>query len=484
VTSSPATSTSDQPAQELDDLTRRLWAESGVTPAPAASDREFLRRAYLDLVGRIPTPIEIGFHERRPATSRRSSTVDRLLASDEYASYWADVYVDLLLPEAVRRKPRYSQGLHQWLADAFSQGRPYDELVHDLVTAEGNVASVSPAAFAWAQIRSGGVDQLAQSALKLVLDEKLACAQCHDDPTDPNNTHARYERIAAYFARVHRRRVADAPPERRWFVVELPRAVDHERFQDVKRSFDGRDCDTPSSSPRMCLMSLVGEDPRFAETAVRRAWQHMFGHPLSDAPILAHLRAEFVASGYDLRALLRALALSEAYGRSSTLGAPSPDGVAPEDVFARSRIRPLDARRLGTSMLVAMSSVATAPLFHPNPVALQRVVSNDFHRVFDAYTLRPTPETNLQRELLLLNGRLTNNSTMLREGGRLLRILDQREDPADRVKAMFLAAIGREPNEAELEHALGLVEDHDNRASDYADVFAALLTSTEFITNH
>jgi hypothetical protein len=130
-----------------------------------------------------------------------------------------------------------------------------------------------------------------------------------------------------------------------------------------------------------------------------------------------------------------------------------------------------------------MSTVPTTPLFHPNPPALQRSVEREFSRVFPAYTLEPDPETNLQRELLLLNGRLTNNKTMLSDGGRLPAILAEHPGTTERVDAMFVAAFARLPTDNERQHALTLLEG-DSPPEAYADLFAALLTSTEFITNH
>jgi hypothetical protein len=145
-------------AGSLDELLVSSWLKAEVKIAPSASDPEFLRRVSLDLIGRVPTLPETRAFLADRGPDRRLRLVDRLLASPELAEHFADLYSDLLWRNEGGKRPRQvdRQDPRAWLVTAFNENRPYDQIVHDLLTASGDVGENGAAAFIAARARGGG----------------------------------------------------------------------------------------------------------------------------------------------------------------------------------------------------------------------------------------------------------------------------------------------------------------------------------------
>src|SRR5687767_2936124 len=94
---------------DLDRMMEATWRDAGVVPAPAATDTTWLRRVTLDLVGRVPTLAEVDSFAADAIATRRAQTVDRLLASADYAEWWADVALDLYVARQLRKPAREKQ---------------------------------------------------------------------------------------------------------------------------------------------------------------------------------------------------------------------------------------------------------------------------------------------------------------------------------------------------------------------------------------
>ncbi|HMO86951.1 MAG TPA: DUF1549 domain-containing protein, partial [Lacipirellulaceae bacterium] len=121
--------------RRIDELVRAGWATHGVRPSPPASDREWCRRVYLDLIGRIPTVDELETFLRSPGRTRRAELVERLLGDEyraEYARHWATLWTNLLIGRTggTDRRARTSRaGMSEYLVDSFTANKPYDVLV-------------------------------------------------------------------------------------------------------------------------------------------------------------------------------------------------------------------------------------------------------------------------------------------------------------------------------------------------------------------
>ncbi len=137
-----------QMRSRVDALLKAAWKDASVKPAPRATDAEFLRRAYLDLTGRIPRVSEARSFLDDPASDKRTRLIDTLLASPGYPSHLADVWRQILLTNtAAADDAGTSDGFENWLRDAFAENRSYAEMARELILATGQPNDSGPALF-------------------------------------------------------------------------------------------------------------------------------------------------------------------------------------------------------------------------------------------------------------------------------------------------------------------------------------------------
>jgi hypothetical protein len=493
----------------LDEILVGSWLKDDLKIAPPATDGEFLRRASLDLIGRVPTLPEARAFLTDTAPDRRARLVDRLLASPEYAEHFADVYSELLWRTegpGARRIER--QDPRSWLVTAFNENRPYDRLVWDLLTATGDVRDNGAVAFIAARARGGGgPEALAGASARLFLGLQIQCAQCHDHPYDNRWKQEDFYGLVGYFARTRVRRdasmmnplemggMATPGPAGRSFVVfeqrrgeARMRAPRSESEVVIAPRFLGRKpAGQSDESRRETLARAVIESDLFPKAMVARTWAQLFGHAMIDPwddlgaendprhpPLLVRLAADFRTGGYDIRALLRKMVLSPAYARSSA----RPEGVADDGgaavrAFARARVRPLTSEQLFRTLLTATgaddmlrrrsrgeppgsagrgpSRGAWDPLRGPHTVdraerQIERAL-REYRFTFDDDEMADADsfDGSMPQALLLLNGEVTNSGARAGEDGVLDGILRRTRNPAERLRDMFLAAYTRPP---------------------------------------
>ncbi|MCB9751594.1 MAG: DUF1549 domain-containing protein [Myxococcales bacterium] len=437
---------------------------------------------YLDVVGRVPREDEARRFLVDTGHDKRARVVDELLASDAFAEHWGDVYADLLIGVDPGPERRVHGSTQAWLSEQFAAGRPYDELVADLLTAGADEASVDDpraAGYLFAKGRQGRLEALTGETARLFLGVQLACAQCHDHPYDERYTQREFYGMAAYFARTRVRRGAGGPGTIR--IVDRPRGeafiptAEGEPGEQVSPRFLGAPLEPEGDeSRREAFVRAMRASPLLAEAAVNRTWWQLFGRgvvePYDDLggegdarpPVLQQLAGEFRESGYDMRALIRRIVLSRAYQRASTGAAEGPDAIAAaERAFARAAVRPLSSRQLFTSLIVA------AGLGDSDRAAARRLVEQRREQALREYLFLFNDDEmsaidsfdgNVPQALLLLNGQLTNRGVTIGAGGTVKRALDgyarARDDEDARVNGLarlYLAAYGRPPSDAERE---------------------------------
>jgi hypothetical protein len=429
-----APASSREAAGMLDDILRRENAGAAVVTTPPIDDAAFLRRATIDLIGRIPTMPEVRAYESWGG-GRRAQLVEKLLADPRYADRWTIFMADLL---RIRSNITGGNQLLAYVHDAVDTGKPYDVLVRELISASGR-ANANPAV---GYILGDDVEpmELAAATSQIFLGVRIGCAMCHDHPFDDWKQEDFYD-LAAFFGKTKkvqgRQRRAlyttegdemkilwppenkadpqDRKPVRPHFPFELQK-FDHPpdyiaRLEAKRRiredsataeagtaSLDalldsvepsvGRPSDPVleeareesrqlkvdqdiyrASELRNKLAGLV-TDPRngfFARAFVNRVWAELLGHgfvePLdnfSDYTELRHattldfLAQEFIASGYDLRSLIRLIMLSDAYQRSHlSAGIPVTARLESELHFSAAPVRRMLSEVLYDSIVVA-----------------------------------------------------------------------------------------------------------------------------------
>jgi hypothetical protein len=269
---------------------------------------------------------------------------------------------------------------------------------------------------------------------------------------------------------------------------------------------------------RDTLARAVVASDLFAKTFVDRTWEQLFGRgivePWDDLggendpkhpPLLTRLADDFRVSGYDIKHLLRLMVLSRAYGLTSRNPAPAPatpSGSAappaaadtasappppdPTLSFARAAVRRLTPEELFRSLIIA-TGVDRLEQLDADKVRkrIERALK-EYSFIFadDEGAEVNTFNGNIPQALLLFNGELTNQGAKQRPGSNLARILTASNDPAARLRQMFLTTYTRLPTEAEQARLLPVLGQGPGSRAAYEDLFFALLTSTEMLTNH
>src|SRR5262249_37952038 len=182
----------------IDALVHKKLRKLNVLPSEVCDDADFLRRAYLDVIGTLPTPDEARRFLADRRTDKRARLVEELLGRPEYADYWALKWADLLRidGQALGHKRGYSY--YKWVRDGLAENKPYDRFVREIVTAEGPLGEVGPASFYKAVPKPG---EAAGTLSQVFLGVRIACAECHHHPFD-RWSQADYYGMTAFFAPV------------------------------------------------------------------------------------------------------------------------------------------------------------------------------------------------------------------------------------------------------------------------------------------
>ncbi len=548
----------------IDEALRRQWKTEKIRPAPLCDDATFLRRASLDITGTLPPPdVAYAFiHDVRPG--KRGAAVDSLLATRKYTDYWTGYWDALLIGRATRAQFLDRASFQAWMYRAFEKNTPWNKVVADLVSASGKnspgempriknlgVSRMDKAradellasdpsvngAVNWI-IKYGQLPQdLAGATSKTFLGVQIQCAQCHDHKTE-KWTQGDFRSFASAFSHtkfdvldkerkpgeVKRVEVGDAQR------VVFPGARQEELkpfLNAPPKGLDGTSLGGDAGT-RKALADWITSprNPWFAPAIVNRMWAHFLGggllEPFDDLPadlsklppLLTALGGEFAANGYDLKRLIRAICLSQAYQRAALK-----QGKEGGRLWSAHPLRPLRPEVLMDALIQATNVDA---LLQDHAAERRDQIKTQIIQQFvflfdvDEEHEQRSFEGTIPQALLLLNSRLTNDGTSVIPGAALAQVLHQPGDDATRIQNLYLRALSREPTADELKRCLAFLavprsaqanlpetraaKDRDGmgpiarlavrtgardaREQAFEDIFWALLNSSEFNLNH
>jgi hypothetical protein len=487
-------------AQHIDKaIDARLRAEK-VSPSPRCDDAEFLRRLYLDLIGRVPTAEQAAAFLDDAKPNKRARLIDDLLASSDYGKHQADVWQSLLLPRNSNNRFVSFDKMAAWLEKNFNDNKPWDRMVREILTAEGDVDKNGAVIYFLA---NASPDKLTDNATRMFLGLQLQCAQCHNHPFTDWKQDA-YWGMAAFFTKVR--------------IEGNPRQIARQGGTlAINEGGRGRPIRLPISAKRVPPKFLQGEEPKisgdayrpvlaewmtsaknpyFSRAMVNRLWGQLFGrglvHPVDDmhdgnAPshpeLLADLAQQFAANGFDVKYFLRAVCNSATYQRTSK-PLPGNRDAGPE-LYARMAVKVLTPEQLYDSLTQVVGAPDPANLRRRPGAAAARFRNVTPRTLFVAFfkgddTAEATEyQAGIPQVLRMMNSPLFNNASMLAP------LLKSGKQPAAIVEHLYLATLSRRPTGPELERALALVRKHsDQPRQAYADILWALLNSSEFTLNH
>lgn len=469
----------------------------GLRRAPPAEDAEFLRRVHLDLHGVVPSAERVTRFLDDADTQKRSRLIDELLASPRFGEYFGDLWRGRLLSPIEQSQRTRSDRFAQWLARHINK-KSWDQTVEELLTATGMIDE-NPAATWLIEGRNPlGVTGLTDLTSRYFLGMRLNCAQCHDHPF-AEWKQKDYWGMAAFFAQiqtpgrpkqVHVVGVQDNP---RLTLATLQAADAIDGFQASSPTFlGGRELNAKSGeSHRRALARWIvsAENPYFARATVNRMWWHFLGrgivNPVDDMrpgneashpQLLEILSRNFVNSGFDLKALCRAILNSRVYQQTSRTNENRVD--AEEASFARIPVKGLSAEQLYDSLVVVLGPPSKAP-----GIDARLGTRYEFCQFF-AGDGDPDPvryDRGIPHLLRLMNSpqfagqNISALATEVAKPGR----------PAEAViDDLFVRIVSRRPTAYERDMAQDHIRSVGSAEAACRDLAWALLVSDEFLLNH
>ncbi len=509
------------------------WEEASVVPSKSATDGEWCRRLYLDLLGRIPTLEELQSFLATRSRDKRTNLVDRLLSeeyAEEFAEHWSMVWLNLLIGRDTNSGNRRwidRDGLREYLQESFSANKPYDVLAEELITATGNNRPGEEefngaVNFLTGKLSDNAVDATVSTS-RIFLGMRVECTQCHNHPFN-DWKQSQFWQLNAYFRQ--------ARPLRRYREGELNSVYlmdedflgeggnspdDAEVYFEMRNGrlqvaypvfVDGQALENHSGrisqvNRRQELAKLIVSSEYLSQAVVNRLWRHFLGRgfvtPVDDMgphnpPVLpdifASLNEAFVRQSYDLKFLMRTIVLGKPYSLSSIAhrrnAEDDPDTGSPP-LFSRFYARPMDAEQLYASLLVATHADRAIQRSDRRDDA-QRDWLARFTREFDSNDDQPPTvfEGTIPQTLMLMNGGLMRQATSLREGSFLYQVAKRNNlDAMEMIDRLYLAALARRATKPEKQIAEALYREHNGKMEKVLqDMWWAILNSNEFLFIH
>jgi len=473
----------------------------GIPPSPPADDAAFLRRAYLDIVGVIPTAEEVRRFLAGRDPAKRARLVDELLERPEYADYWSMYWGDHLsnTKQLLYNKGPYS--FTRWLYDAFRSNLRFDEFARKLLVSSGNMFEA--AATSYYPLMKKELD-LAAVTSQLFLGVTIDCARCHNHPLE-KWTRDDFNGMAAFFSQIRYKSNSGPRNNERILYLDFKRQFVHPETKksNLPKPLNGPVMTAGEWTDRRELLAdwiAAPENPFFAKAIVNRMWRNFLGrglvepvddfratNPPSNEPLLEALARDFIEHRYDLHHLIRRITSSRAYQLSST-----PADGNRDDTMAYSRYYP---RRLGAEQLLDSIAAATGVpekfrSLYPGTRAAQLPepeIESYFLEVFD----RPSRqlvcerknEPTLNQALHLISGD-TVHKKIADPASALAAMLEAKRAPAEAVEELYLRTLARYPDAEERKTAAAAIARAGDPRRGLEDVFWALLNSKEFLYNH
>lgn len=449
-------------AAQVDAQINKKLAAANVKPNPRTTDEQFVRRAYLEIAGTIPSYDQtLDFLESKDRDKRRK-LIDKLLDSEEYVSHSFDWYADFL--RVVSRTDAYYifENYIDWIKKSVRENKPYDRFVYEMLTAKGSLWD-EPAAGYFLRDRGMPLGNLSTTATAF-LGTEITCAECHDHPFE-DWTQRDFYSLAAFLAQ---REDRNSDREMSRMIAQEQRRIEAEQRQsDPSLKGDGfnqqfrqmvaasqaqvwdnatKVLKLPSNykyddgkpdqvvtphtlfgenpdlskyeSPRQAFASWVTakENPLFTKTIVNRLWKRVFGLALhepmgnlqdikksANPELFAYLEGTFKDLDFNIKEFLRALYYSESWQRQATLEGPTLAEISSNKyLFPGPVLKRMTAEQLWNSFLT---------LTVPDPSQYQRDVAEPLAKMmtFDIQKVSGAESKTKATELQELTSRTINS---------------------------------------------------------------------------
>lgn len=501
----------------IDELVFANLKQIGVPPSPVCDDTTFLRRASLDIAGRLPTVEETRAFLASNAPDKRDKLIETLLSSGDYADYFASKWAPLLHNKRDAANDITANfGFHSWVRDNILANTPYDQMARQLLAATGSIAT-NPAVAWYKRVKepTAQVEDVAQ----LFLGVRMNCAQCHHHPFE-RWSQKDYYSFSAFFTQVGRKPTMTAGEDVIFHKRGIAQAENKKTKQPVKpAALGGPTLDIPpDEDPRLRLADWLSDktNPFFAKSLVNRYWKHFFRrgliepeddirdtNPPTNPELLDALANHFIKSGYDLKAVVRVITQSNTYQLSEK---PNDHNGVDRQNFSHYYPKHLPAEVL----LDAIDQFTEAKTdFADLPPGTRAIAlpDNSYNRSSGFLKVFGRPEgasvcecervqsSSLAQSLHLMNA-ADLKAKLSTSGGRAERLAKATSPESEKIRELYLAGFSREPRAEEIQ----VIEGHltkprtdakgqpldpaQSKRQAYEDLLWALINTKEFRYNH
>jgi hypothetical protein len=531
------------PRNFIDEHVFRRLAELGLPPSGPCDDGTFLRRATIDIVGRLPTKEETEKFLADTDAKKYEALIDRLLASGDHADYFANKWGALLRNRRASDKedPKPTFAFHAWIRDHLDKNTPFDQVVREVLTAAGEAAKDPPVG--WYREVKDPAAQLEDTA-QLFLGQRIQCARCHHHPLE-KWTQEDYYGLAACFSRLEVKEAVvpkkgkkgepdkPAEPFRVAFRPGKAQATNPRTNRPVAPAGLGGPAlavpDNADPRERLVAWMTAPENPFFARALVNRYWKHFLGrglvdpeddlrvtNPPTNPELLDALARHFIDHHYDLKDLVRTICTSQVYRLSAV-----PNAFNAQDTQNHSRFLP---RRLHAEVLLDAIDTVTGSktVFRgvPSSTRAVQLPDNQFESYFLSAFGRPDAasacecerngDASLAQALHLFNSeelleKISGRKAALPPpetkdpkgkkgapqpaasgpvGGRMKELMADKRSDAEKISDLYLIALSRRPTAQETETLLAYIKKKGDAQAAYEDILWAILNTKEFLFNH
>jgi hypothetical protein len=514
-------------AADIDKLIEKRLADAKIPVSPLTDDAEFIRRLSLDIRGRIPLPEKTAAFLASTDPNKRSKLIDEFLADSEYGEHFATIWFHRMIKPDDDNRGLLSDRLRDWLAESFNANRSWGRIVTDIMTAEG-ARDKNPQTVFWlanvggAKNRQPEPNKITAAASRLFMGVRLECCECHNHPF-ATLKQTDFWSTAAFFTQTH----ADKSTKAQAKTGAVPSIQEGGAFRPkggknkdktepapfgsivipdtkgktVKAKFLlAEEATLPSKTvlrPAFAAWLTGPKNPYFARAAVNKMWANFFGRgivsPIDDMrpestnshpELLDALAADFVASGHDLKHLIRSICNSKTYQRTSR---PLPNNKEDEELFSHAQIRAMSADMLFDSLAVAMGHEPGDKVKGGGKGQKKKAqggARGQFRKFFHAEAdddvgVVEDYTHGIPQVLRLMNSPQMNDTSAV-----VNRLTKGNAPPEKVIEGLYLTVLSRRPTETEMKRMKAYVGDAKDAAKGYGDVMWVLLNSSEFLFNH
>ncbi len=508
--------------EEFNEIDKHVFAKLNrlrMNPSPVCEDSVFVRRAFLDAIGRIPTATEAKEFVQDADPEKRARLIEQLLSRSEFADFWAMKWADVLRTEEKVLDTKGVEVFHGWIRDCIAEGRPLDAFVRDLLTGVGSTFEQPPANFYRA---NRDASTRGETAARLFLGTRLQCAKCHNHPFD-RWTQDDYYQWSSLFSQLDYEIGENERKDRldknefagdQIVLVSKQKEIRNPSTDRVAKPkyLGGEELTENETSDR--LASVAGwltspDNELFVKSQTNFIWYQLMGigivdpiddfrltNPPSNPPLLELLSSEFASSGFNVRALVGKIMNSRSYQLSAE---PNSTNANDETCYSRALVRRLPAEVI----LDMQSDVLDLPAsFLGYPAGIRAVLipgvqskksrgaspepGDRFLKTFGkperilACDCERSSETTLKQAFVLIGDGL--NERLASPENRIQRLAASSLPDKAVIDELYWTAFARGPTDVEESAALQMINASSvDRGAALEDLAWALMNAKEFL---